>query len=146
MPGCSDPTRADDNQVVVGLRRLIDNLPHRFARLHDDSRRHAAAVKQLCLLLKCIAQRLLVLRCFRNSEERSLGLERYLPAILPDGLLLSVDCVPSLQIKIFIGYNLCPVTSVDNDRCANQRQRHKREPNFWSGEILRSNQRRSARR
>ena len=55
-------------------------------------------------------------------------------------MAVSADGIPSLQIKIFIDYNLWPVTErVNHDRRADQRQRHEGEPNLRSGEILRSN-------
>src|ERR1043166_6977089 len=70
------PARADNDEIVFSLRRLLNDLQNRLTELNDNARRYAALLEELRLRMKRFTQRLLVFRFFCDSQECGFGLQR----------------------------------------------------------------------
>src|SRR5436190_12361974 len=137
-PGRSGPPCPDYDEVVICLRRLIENLAYRFAGVHDDFQRDFLCPKGLGLLLERLAHEAFVARLFGNAKERCFRLERtgqqssQFNRLFGGWHSITADQNLHRRLQFVSGEQ-----SINHDGCADQRQRHKSEPDFRTRKILR---------
>ena len=130
---------ANDHQIVLRLRCFIGDLPNRIAGADDRLRRNIFLAKPLSLFFQGRTQIGLIRGFFSNPENGDLGLQRRSQHCAELGRAVggrhSIAANQNLHRLQFVAGD----QRVNDDGCADERQRHKCEPDFRAGKILRHN-------